>query len=567
MRFALCEVVDHGRRRYLDDLWPHVEASREPAATLPEREDPLPCLIVEDGGTRGLEGDPEQYEDTDGSGERNDFYYFWRNVGRSRKESADRGRWGLGKTVFAAASRLQAFFGLTVRSSDRRALLMGQAVLRIHRLRDARYRPYGYWGCHRDGFTMPVEDASVIREFERDFGLRRHDAPGLSIVIPFPDEEIDLDRLAGSILHHYFHPLLTGRLQVTVEGDGAAISLREDNLEREIRSRGLLDLLPVVELARWGRRPEREAVARLAPPPTGRAPRLTEDAFRTADLDRMRRRFDEGRRIALDVGVMIQRVGDEPRECRFRLLVERDLDNRRGEGYFVRQGITVDNAKAYRPRGVRWVLIADDALLSAFLGDAENPAHTEWQRSSPKFKEKYLLGPSTLDFVRSAPGVATSILSRPSVGRDPDLLREIFSLGSAAAARAPTAIEPSPPGGSESATIETPPGTFGDGGELVLARVRTGFRLRGRLGEGAPRRLEVIAAYDVLRGDPFRRYSPFDFRMDRTITIRADGVRVRSRKDNRLEIEIERRTFEMLVTRFDERRDLRVRIRPAEAQR
>lgn len=432
VRFLFGQVEEAARSCYLAGLWPHVEAAQKASAVLPGREDPLHFLAVEDEGTRGLEGDPSQCEDDAGSGGRNDFYYFWRNVGRSRKESTERGRWGLGKTVFAVASRLKAFFGLTVRRSDRRALLMGQAVLMIHRIGEYRYRPYGYYGRHNGGFTMPIDDGQECAEFIRRFGLRRRDA-GLSIVIPYPDEEIKAEGLLESVLRHYFHPLLTGKLKVEIqEQGGTPLVLRADGLEGEIRRKdGLCQLLPLIELARWGMNPETEATAALAPPPAGHAPRLTEDLFHPTDLEQLRRRYDEGRRLALDVALWIELAGGTRRNVKFRVLMERDEQDQRGEGYFVRQGITIENPKARRPRGVRWIVVIEDPFLSAFLGDAENPAHTEWQRSSSKFKAKYHLGPSTIDFVRSVPANVVSLLSRPAERRDPDLLRHIFSLASA----------------------------------------------------------------------------------------------------------------------------------------
>ena len=565
VRFHLALAEDAARDRYLEGLWRHVEAAHQASGTLPQRETPLRYLAVEDAGTRGLEGDPGQFEDDGERGGRNDFYYFWRNIGRSRKENVERGRWGLGKTVFAAASSINSFFGLTLRRSDGLALLMGQAVLKIHRLADRRHRPYGYYGMHReDGFTMPLDKIEVVREFERSFALARSEGAGLSIVIPYPDEEITGSGLLDSILRHYFHPLLADKLEVEVREDGGARAvLRGDGLEREIRKRASLrHLLPLIQLARWGAAPEPEAVATLAPPTAGRAPKLTADLFSADDLARLRGRYDEGRRIALDVGMAIERAGEAPRATGFRLLLERDGEDQRGEGHFVRQGITVENPKARRPRGVRWVLVVSDPVLSAFLGDAENPAHTEWQRSSPKFKEKYRRGPSTLDFVRSAPSGVAALLSRPAEGRDPHLLRDIFALSEDAGIPSPQRLKPLPEGAEESTAPESIPEAFESSDELVLNKVRTGFRLRGRLNGAAPRRLEVLTAYDVLRGNPFQRYSPLDFRMDRSIAVHTRGARVLARYENRLEVEIEESEFVVLVTRFDEHRDLRVKVVP-----
>src|SRR5260370_15565265 len=65
---------------YFRDLHAHIAAvAREDASlTLPREDDPVPLLIIEDSGTRGLTGDPAADPDLDATaGEKNDFYYFW----------------------------------------------------------------------------------------------------------------------------------------------------------------------------------------------------------------------------------------------------------------------------------------------------------------------------------------------------------------------------------------------------------------------------------------------------------------------------------------------------------
>ncbi len=42
---------------------------------------------------------------------------------------------------------------MTVRANDRRRLVLGQAVLKIHRLGDTRFYPYGYFADYRAGET------------------------------------------------------------------------------------------------------------------------------------------------------------------------------------------------------------------------------------------------------------------------------------------------------------------------------------------------------------------------------------------------------------------------------
>lgn len=127
------ELSAEAARQYFDGLRAHIDASSL-LSTIPREDDPVPCLLIEDFGTRGLTGDPaadpELDEDT---AQKNDFFYFWRNVGRSNKGEVDRGRWGLGKAVFAVASRIHTIFGLTRRADDSRALLLGHGTKRSSR--------------------------------------------------------------------------------------------------------------------------------------------------------------------------------------------------------------------------------------------------------------------------------------------------------------------------------------------------------------------------------------------------------------------------------------------------
>ena len=108
---------------YLQGLLPHLEQVFSSSGRRPW-EAPLTYLTVEDYGTSGLTGSPTQ--DIDLPGVRNNFFYFFRNIGRSRKADVERGRWGLGKTVLPASSRIRSFLAVTQRADDSRRLLMGQ---------------------------------------------------------------------------------------------------------------------------------------------------------------------------------------------------------------------------------------------------------------------------------------------------------------------------------------------------------------------------------------------------------------------------------------------------------
>ena len=132
-------------------------------------------------------------------GQKNCFYYFFRTEGRSGKGEEDRGRWGIGKYVFPRSSRINAFIAVTVRDDDRKRLLMGQAVLKSHTIGKKYFTPDGDYGRpNGDGLVLPVGERKFIEEFSEDFKLKRGNESGLSVVVPWIDEEIDARALLRS---------------------------------------------------------------------------------------------------------------------------------------------------------------------------------------------------------------------------------------------------------------------------------------------------------------------------------------------------------------------------------
>ena len=104
-RNGLASLPQAAAAGWLENLKPHLETG-EAVKELDSGvsvDAPMPCLLLEDFHTTGLEGDPLTTSDPEHADGRNDFYWFVRNVGRSGKKGSDRGRWGLGKIVYPAA--------------------------------------------------------------------------------------------------------------------------------------------------------------------------------------------------------------------------------------------------------------------------------------------------------------------------------------------------------------------------------------------------------------------------------------------------------------------------------
>ena len=99
-------------------------------------------LLLEDFGTIGLTGDPEEHQVVDGVTDR--FLNFFRAEGRSDKGERSR-KLGVGKTVFPRASRISSYFGFTVR-----VIRIGNSCWSVHpelhRINGDSYKSDGCFG-------------------------------------------------------------------------------------------------------------------------------------------------------------------------------------------------------------------------------------------------------------------------------------------------------------------------------------------------------------------------------------------------------------------------------------
>jgi len=216
--------------KWLAELEPHLNAPKtleELGAQSPFRVDrKMPYLVIEGFNTTGLKGDSLETKDPVESSDRNDFYWFIRNVGRTRKKVGDRGRWGLGKIVYPASSDVRSFFCYSVREGDCRPTLVGRSVLAIHAINGSEYVSEGYFAkfeSENPEFAVPEESGQEIEQFVKDFNIQRSSSdPGVSLVVPFPEESITHASLVQGVIKSYFWEILRGALEVEVScGDNS----------------------------------------------------------------------------------------------------------------------------------------------------------------------------------------------------------------------------------------------------------------------------------------------------------------------------------------------------------
>jgi hypothetical protein len=531
----------------------------------------LPCryLVCEDFGTRGLEGDIRLFRDpVPGDTPKEDFYWFWRNIGRSGKTGDDLGRWGLGKTVYRAASGVGCMLGITIRQSDHQRLVMGQAVLQIHEHDGKEYQPEGYWCGSQDanGLPLPISDDAEVTTFCREWHLTRQNEPGLSVVAPYIPEELRDDRILQAVAVHFFARIIRGELVVQVAGPLVGqVTLDQASIERACLR---ID---------WNG-PKR--TKRHAPPPIGFArrclticppvataplgvdgpPDFNNGALAPEETATARHQFNAGEMVSLRTRVNLPRREGESQEGHIDVYVQRRSDGARCDTYYVREGMTITkiNSRAGL-RGVQAMVIVDPGPMAELLGDTEGPAHEDWDKSAERPDTVWKNWKNKVDFARRIVDNLVEFLTPPMTQPDFDLLSEFFSIQRTRAAH------PQPEPGEESdkegrmKEITPRPKWF------QITERAGGFTVRRNSRVPLPNQpaLRVSAAYDVSRGNPLKNWSPIDFEYgDKNDTLRKTGCGIKAKKldGNTVRLNIEDESFSFSVEGFDRHRDLFVRV-------
>ena len=566
----------HAYERYVRPLVDHLRAAGNPLML--QAKDPaslaIPTLIYEDFGTRGLEGDPDRRDDPpdDGSAGRQDFYWFWRNVGRSGKSGESLGRWGLGKTVLPATSRINTMLGLTVRASDARQLLMGQAVLKNHQLDGKDWQPEGFFHDPADHaqIPLPIEDAAAGRVFRETFGLTRVDEPGLSVVVPYCFETLRSVELLRSAIVHFFVPILRARLVVEVVGEpGELVRVDAQTIDQVAASLTWSGKVtekkhapPPFDFVRAALRcDDSGGLHELPVPESPNVPQWDHLLFESAALTKLQKRFMNRELVGVRVPMPIKLRNGERRDTHFDVFLQQDDQTDRAEDHVVREGMTISGVQALRGRrGVLGLLLVERGELSGLLGDTEGPTHTEWNTGESRPDVRFAQWKGRVKFVSEALRKLQDLLTPPPEEVDRDLLADVFFVEDVR--------ESGRTGRSADEEGESPvvvgPDVVPARRWYALTRIQGGIHLKRSQEAAMPERaqLRVQLAYDISRGDPLKGWSAFDFNLRHTevFTFRGRGIEPTAESGNVLRLRVTRDDFYFKATGFDTDPDLYIRI-------
>jgi hypothetical protein len=549
---------------FADGFDPHHEAASRIEDRLSPVDDEFRYLVFEDFETIGLTGDPAEWKFDNVTP--NAFFDFFRAEGVSHKGDGDRGRHGLGKFVFLGASQIRTLFGLT-RRDDGRELLMGTAILVNHKVGKAHFLPDGWFGepdPRKYGNVLPTEAPAQIARFKTEFGLARDRECGLSIVVPWLDPEITFVSLLEAVVEGYFLPLLRGGLSVElVDEDGGETRIDGKSLADIIESRGAdfaarmqsrLDLAEAV----CGDGP----VLKLAMPPgIDTAPKWSPESIPPSAAATIRSAMASGEIVRLSCPTRVREKGQPAKPATFEIAVRREPGKVDCEFSFVREGIHVSGIKPRKEPGVRALIVIDKGSLADFLGDAENPAHTEWQ--SELVKTKYMFHRATIDYVVDAVRNILALTREDDAVADPLATIDLFH----DAADDETAPKVKPKGKKGKPTPESKPALPPPKPSWYrLERIEGGFSLRPGPGR-MPEQCRIEMAYDTAKGNPFKKYDANDFSLERRgdLLVESKGLLLHEYVRNQIVADLTDDDFELTVTGFDANRDVIARVRAMNA--
>ncbi|MDA7615170.1 hypothetical protein N8574_01870 [Akkermansiaceae bacterium] len=525
------------------------------------------ALVIEDFGTVGLTGKIDERDE-------DNFTNFWRNHGSGNKTGKKLGRHGLGKLVYSATSGVGAFFGVTCRREDREQVhLMGQTCLNLRTDGGEQFPPHAFFGDRvNEGdqnklIIVPIKDDTFVNKFRQQFKVnRRVGEPGLSIIIPFPNKDLNLSHMVSVSIANYFYAIVTGRLKLKF----GALSVDKTNV-REMAKKYARDRFPDIDLLF----DFVEEISKVESKQTELFKlnkswfddkKLDADDFDAKELIKIRSLFKQGELIGLSLPITLKPRGEEPLDTRFSVYLKKPTELTKGNDIYVRSSLTIPGEAKFKDRKALGAMIAEEEAISEFLANAENEAHTLWAGNTSKLKKNYLNPRYLVAAIKVSVVQLYDLLAEEVDEEDKDAFIDDFYYEEPEKKPVPKKTKrqdstPPPP------SPDIVPEITSKGQYLEVEKTTDGYRILPgeRLKDNLPKEFTIEAAHSVGRGNPFQKYSPLDFNVGKNGSIKTKHsrqVKLKSRSENKWTIEIKKLPFKFEAKGFDTNRDLEVRYKP-----
>jgi hypothetical protein len=397
---------------------------------------------------------------------------------------------------------------------------------------------------------------------QEQFSLKRTAGSGLSVVVPFPNRDFSVDAMIGVAIVNYFYPLLTRQLVLTFN-DTTIDHLNVRELAHEFASDKFQDIDALFDFIESANRSRTEDMLTLKAS-WAEDKKLDADDFDQEDLERIKEEFALGHLIGLTLPISLKSKDGAVRSTSFNVFIQRPENISEGIDLYVRGGLTVPGEAKFKGRKAFGAMIAEEYEICSFLGDAENAAHTRWIANAEKLKRNYRNPQDRLKVIRNSVLDLYDLLAEEVEEVDEQALIDFFSFEDPDPSRGERGKRKTPALPRD--PIPARPRHF------ILSAVAGGFSVKvNATADPAdfPREVYLEIAYDVTSGNPFKKYSEHDFRLDRKdgvqLALTKDAGSVIERTGNTLKLRVEKSHFQLQVTGFDPKRDVKVKLASREA--
>jgi len=548
------------------------------------------CLLVEDYGTFGLTG----IIDKSNPWAQSNFVGFWWNIGLSNKPSAN-GSHGVGKTTLTSSSSALTFLALTKRSDDNKKYLIGFSNLPPHRIESKYFRGYGRFGKRDEKLgLLPIDDIQQVSDFETSFNIDRND-PGLSVLIPWVSEDINLNGIKSAVITDYYWPLLNGELVVEIHDHIQDISLKIDKQTiKEFASSESQNIAALIEFAsesielRSGSGNPNYFAGIDVKQNKGAKNKIdgqiTEECFTESNLEIAREAFKNGEVVGFGLCLPIQKsaIGEKPRTTTFDVFLQRNEATKSIKfDQFIRKQIVISREKS----GIVYpfsfaILVAEDKDISDYLKIAEEPAHNNWHFKRFRDEKKYATEWQLRFIKHHAMKNLFSVLS----GLDDedtiieDFADNIFKIYEPNNGSSDSQNQKQRKNKKKGKNPDPKPKPEVRNPAFIAVDQKpdeNGFRIQptNHLKEAVKKTTDILpfvvrikTAYAVIKGRnaSFNQYSPLDFDLSESeegvSVVAIKGANILSLNENIIEAEINSSDFSIEAKGFDKLRDLLVKV-------
>lgn len=519
-----------------DSVWKHYLQACKVSEIEPEKPDfSRPgFLLIEDFNTNGLDGDIR-------SSDEGGFAVFWRNSGVTNKGKGRNrgGSFGIGKVVNPMSSRLQTFFGLTIRNTKRTKdaeagpFLMGQTMLCLHSLNRARYESYALYGeVNKSGLELPLKSGAIMDRFMEAAGLTRDKEPGLSLAIPFPVDSFTPESISAATIRHYFYAIVQKRLVVEIfrnEEKQETIDHSTIDLLAAKIDHGIAETVAFTRAAQARLSSASDLIAKHYTLNRYGEP-LTANDFNGDHFARNKERYLSGELVSVEIPIETETIATKQASSAPVRLFLKKADGL-GLDYYIRNGISLHENSCFSSSAqCIALLLSDEGEIAELLRKAEGPAHTHWVQRNCKAAKIYSNATKVISYVKSLLERMQSLLGSGAQQEDDSFLADDFPDSSG------VEVDSTPPVATLSRDAR---------GNLSITSTDDASKHRGK-----PCTV-TIWFESAMQG---RKWSPFDFNL-RQMKVSPTGTTVDLADRNVLRFPLTDR-FTIKIEGFDPNKDL-----------